>query len=383
MFKSNENYSYEYVPILAISPAEMTALEELPEKDRDDILPLFRLKGWVGSKVLARSIERIEKALGDRYWIADLDQDFLKQDRKQDIHTGEYSREVFYEVQRLLESDNGYDNWCNYIAEMPNAIPTVQIKETSQIKAQVIKLASLGKGIVVKFHLQHINEDLYLTILKIIAEAGIDDVFIIYDFEQIAKNIVNETNVNNIAEVVNKSKEMIPNAQISISSTSFPDSFSRYVDGENPIYERLLFNKVNSELEDINLVYSDRGSTRALKIGGGGGVPPPRIDYPLKHDWRFVRKAFLPTEDRDNPSKEERTRLYAQAAKTIFNSDYWIDGLDLWGTKLIKFTAKGEDGGIDNALKSTAVRINIHLYTQLHYSSTPAEFFDTDEDWVD
>lgn len=55
MFKNSDNFPYKYAPILAISPAEMTALEELPDKDKDIMLPIIPLKGWVGSQRLENS----------------------------------------------------------------------------------------------------------------------------------------------------------------------------------------------------------------------------------------------------------------------------------------------------------------------------------------
>ena len=43
----------------------------------------------------------------------------------------------------------------------------------------------------------------------------------------------------------------------------------------------------------------------------------------------------------------------------------------------------GDDFGINSAQKATAVRINKHLFTQLHYDDYFTETANTDEDWVD
>lgn len=106
------------------------------------------------------------------------------------------------------------------------------------------------------------------------------------------------------------------------------------------------------------------------------GLPPPRIDYPLKNDWRFVRKEF---DSGESLSKEE---LYQNAAIEVMESDYWVPELALWGTQMIELTSKGDDFGITNAARATSVRINIHMYLQLHYFDIIEEL-DTDEEWVD
>lgn len=62
--------------------------------------------------------------------------------------------------------------------------------------------------------------------------------------------------------------------------------------------------------------------------------------------------------------------------------DYWDPNLRLWGTQMIEKTGLGDSYGITNANKATAVRINIHLYQQLHYNEVLSNI-DTEEDWID
>lgn len=49
MFNHDDNFQYDYAPILSLSPSEMMALEQLPGKDKDNILPVIPLKGWASS----------------------------------------------------------------------------------------------------------------------------------------------------------------------------------------------------------------------------------------------------------------------------------------------------------------------------------------------
>lgn len=375
MFNDHDSFTYKYSPILSISPAEMNAIEELPNKDKDLILPIIPLRGWVGSQKLTRSVERINKAIDSRCWIADIDAAFIQ--GKMHAITGNYPRDVFSEIERLLDSSNGYDNWYQYLKEIREAIPTIQLGSLRQLEEQVVKLGSLKRGLSVRFTSKDIDSAGYIEVLQCLADLGVDNLIIIFDYGQITNTAL--AFEENIAKVARDSHDIIPLAIISISCSSFPSSFSGQNRGENPIYERQLFGKVHKKCPGIKMIYSDRGGARAVKIGGGGGIPSPRIDYPLTNDWRFIRKEF---EDSKNPTKEEKERLYTEIAGEIIDSDYWVPDLHLWGTQVIELTSKGERLGINNPSRATAVRINIHLYRQLHYD-TPIDLTDTDEDWED
>lgn len=383
MFSTLGDFNRLYLPILFISPSEMLALENLPEKEKDGIVPIFALKGWVGSKNLHSSVGRIEKSIGQRPWIADLDREFLEVNRILEPDGNySYKREVFYELEKLTDSSNGYENWCNYVQSLDNVIPVVQTGKTDDLEKQIQALSALNRGIVLRFDLHDIIEDKYLSVIKNVVKQQIEQekILILFDFEQIEKFDVDPESVKKIQSILKASHAMLQNAYYSISASSFPSSFSPYTKGENPIYERLLFNRVKADLPELKLIYSDRGSARIDKNGGGGGIPSPRIDYPLLHDWRFIRKEF------DNPKdvdKDERLMLYSEAAGDVISSTYWDSNLKLWGTQLIELTAKGDKFGIGNPAKATAARINIHLHNQLMYNAPEDEFLDTEEDWVD
>lgn len=378
-FNDVGSFNYKYTPILSISPAEMIALEQLPDKGKDIILPMMPLRGWVGSKKLDKSIARIEKAIGGRYWIADLDASFLEDNKEKQI-TGKYPREVFYEVEGLLISDNGYENWFQFLQldECSKAIPTVQLTDRRQLKKQLEKLYSLNRGVVIRFTLEHINSDLYLTVLQTVNELQLTDILIIFDYEQVSRDIL--TFAASISSTIKKAHSLVPSALISLSCSSFPSSFSGSRYGEHSIYERLLFNTVSRAYPEIRMIYSDRGSARADKISGGGGIPSPRIDYPLSSDWRFIREEF---EDYTAPQAGEKEKLYTKIAKKIMKADFWNADLHVWGTQVIGLTSQGEKFGINSAIRATAVRINIHLHRQLHYDAPQADLLNTDEEWED
>lgn len=375
-FDQKESFEYKYAPILALSPSEMTAIEELPGKDKDFILPVISIKGWVNSKKLKNSLIRIKKAIDDRYWVAHLDLDFLSKNKTFQI-TGKYPRDVFYEIKDLFKPENGYDNWYNFVLSIPEAIPVLQLYDLEQLELQLKKMESLGRGVVIILTLSDLESGKSNIVIDILEANKSTNVFIIYDLGNIEKKHLDYT--DGISKIINNNNSRIPNALVSISGSSFPSSFGGYTHGENSIYERMLFNKISQDMFHINMIYSDRGSARAEKQNGGGGIPSPRIDYPLKNEWQFIRREFR---DFGSPLEGEKEELYIIIAKEILNSDFWISELHLWGTQMIELTSKGDKYGINSPQRSTAVRINIHMYNQLHYDDYIQDI-DTDEDWED
>ncbi|MEL7797963.1 beta family protein [Idiomarina loihiensis] len=376
MFFSGDNFNYRYIPILAISPAEMLALEELPEKDKDLILPLFPLKGWVGSHKLKNTTERIKKSIGDRKWIACIDDAFLYEN-KEFLLTGNYpDREVFLEIERLLLPDDGFNNWYEFMLSQTNAIPSVLWGSPKNVYTQITKLSMLGRGVVIRVNAKTSRTEIEL-VFKAIVDNNLDDLLFILDLDQITRDTISQ--VSQIQAQIESVNRAISPSIFSVSSSSFPSSFSGYHKGENSIYERILFNKVRSNLQNIRFVYSDRGSARADKIKGGGGIPSPRIDYPLSNDWRFIRQEY---DDSDSPYDGEKEELYTSIAQELIKEPFWEPELRLWGTQLIELTSLRDKYAINSPSKATAARINIHLHMQLHYDSA-VNLIDTDDEWSD
>ncbi|HAS6082213.1 TPA: protein beta [Vibrio vulnificus] len=372
------NKAYNYLPILALSTAEMSALEQLPDKDKDLLLPIFPLKGWVGSKTLDKTISRIEMSIGLRPWIADIDSDFVFKNKKY-LADPEGQRPVFKEVHKLLDPTNGYENWVQYVAKLDDSVvPTLQTHNLEQLGQQIYSLSALNRGLVVRLKIKQDGTDKINTIIRTLIANKIENLLILLDFEDIKRSDVLQS--EQYGMLVSRLSNLLPNAIFSTSASSFPSSFSGSYRGELPIYERQLHTAVCKLCEGVRVIYSDRGSARANKTNGGGGLPPARIDYPLKDDWRYVRKEF---QDSSNVTELEKNTLYKEAATEIVKSNYWNPNLRVWGVQMIEKTVELRDKYcITSANRATAVRINIHLYQQLHYLCD-FDALDTEEDWED
>lgn len=366
-----------YIPILALSRAELIAYEELPNKDKDLLIPIIPIKGWCSAKKLSSAINKVNSALGNRKWIASIDIDYIK-NNKEFLITGEYPRSVFYEIAELLEPKNNYERWRTFVRENENLIPTIQHQDSSAIQKQIEFFDSLGRGMAVVFSPKDINEGKHIFTLLKIKEFQPQNIIVIYDFGTIFKR--DDDLIQAISTIIDSTIKIIDSIPICISASSFPSDFSKRGEGEIQIYERFIFNQIRNKHPFVNLIYSDHGSARVEKQNGGGGTPAPRIDYPLKDDWRFIRKEFSDTNS--DIDKDEKNHLYTQIAIEMLSKNYWMPELKLWGTRMIEQTSLGDKFGINSPQCSTAVRINIHLYNQLHYNTNIDEI-DTDEDWED
>jgi len=299
----DENFPYKYCPILSISPSEITGLKELPEKDKDLILPIFPIKSWATSKKLTDAIAKVESAIGkNRKWIADIDHEELLNrslDKFRDVHK---------EIKRLTIPDNGYKYWCDFIVENPNTIPCLQLKVLTELQTQIKVLSSLNRGIVIILRRSDIESQAYMEILTQLRQT--DNLLILLDLEQITNEQVGLH--EQIKLYLIAIKQILPNALVSLSSTSFPDSFGGYYKGTKNIYERRLYEILKADVDD--LIYSDRGGARATNLSGGGGTPPPRIDYACRNEWNFIRMELEST----SGNSDEELRLAAKSKKRSY-----------------------------------------------------------------
>lgn len=357
-------HQISYLPILELRPAEMLALEELPNKDKDALLPLFRLRPWAASNQLSNSIERLKKAFGERPCFLEVaDEEYIDPDKWRPVHT---------QLKELRLEDDGYLRWFEFLSHEGHLhfIPALQLGGTLPFFYQQIdRLYSLGRGLLVRLESPTVEALTAIALAISTRSGGGLNVTFVLDYEKQGSDFERLERV--IQELIRIIKKDCPNASIALSASSFPGSFTSI--SSQKIYERILFDRINKELGS-GLIYSDRGSTRAERQLGGGGVPAPRIDYPKKDEWLFFRQSI---------ALKTAFEGYQAQASLLMRSPNWDKGLKLWGSQMIERTASGDSqGGISSPNRSTATRINLHLHRQIYYGDD-ASFFDTDEDWTD
>ncbi len=96
---------------------------------------------------------------------------------------------------------------------------------------------------------------------------------------------------------------------------------------------------------------------------------PPRIDLATGDAWEIFRA----TND---------VETFKKLADEVKKSPNYPAALKIWATYMVEATALNDPNGIINLKKAAAVRINMHLYRQLHFARfDPAP--DTDDDYVE
>jgi T4 beta protein len=349
-----------YVPYLELRPAEMIALEELPEKDKDLMFPLFKLRPWLGSTELSKSIEKLLEVYGRRPCFLTLC----------DAGVVETRRSVHDELDALRFSADGFAAWCEFFEKVGHEhfVPSLQLSDPGQFDAQLRRLFALSRGLIV------VLEQAMLPFLRIIAERtaqltnGGMDVLFLMDFGK--QNVYFSMERDRIMESIRTLGEVAPAAKISLSASSFPEAFTGLT--TQKIFERQVFNQLQLETDGA-LIYSDRGSARAERQLGGGAAPAARVDYATADDWFFYR---------DDTNQSDRQLGYKAQAQNLIKAKCWDAGLRLWGTQMIERTALGDSLAITSPNRSTAVRINIHLHQQLFYGDAVGAI-DTEEEWSD
>lgn len=354
--------SVPYLPILALSPAEMRGLEELPNRDKNLLLPYVHLRPWVGAYTLDKALDRVKKAYGERPYIADIAPAEPGEETK--------PREVFAELRALRDPKGGYANWCEFITAQENLIPALQLRDVTQLKAQIECLYALGRGLAV--HIRPQMMSVLATLVGAIATetGGGKNVCFVIDLAKQSQSLL-------LAEAhtvgtINSVRTAAPNGHIAVSASSFPEGFTSIE--KQDIFERQHFNGVVSILGPEKLIYSDRGSARAEKQMGGGGTPAPRIDYAGGSRWDFFRAEPV--------KKEDRPAAYVAQAKLAYKHSCFDKKLQVWGCQMIERASKGDLTAIHSPALSTAARINIHLHQQLFHGDSSG-LYETDEDWDD
>jgi hypothetical protein len=345
-----------YVPILSLRPSEMRALQELPNRTKEALLPIIHLRPWSSAHHLISAIDKIEEAYGRRPIIVGVGYPEPIKAR----------RPIHRELEELRTADGGYATWCDFIEEHENYIPAVQLGSVRDEIRQIECFYALGRGLVVI--VEQPGFGALQPLARRVAEAtdGGDDVCFVLDYLRVSQDhLQRAAAASALIEVI---RSEAPEAFISVSASSFPDNFVNVP--AQPIYERRLFDAVG-QAAPVRIIYSDRGSARVERQQTGGGTPNPRIDYPLRRDWKFYRS--------DNFGF---SGYREQARRLMADTGVWDSNLRVWGTQMIERTAAGDTSAISNPGRSTAARINIHLQVQSYYDN-PGAAADTDEDWED
>ncbi|MCT8327924.1 beta family protein [Albidovulum sediminis] len=351
-----------YVPTIFLRNAELQAVAELPDSAKDILTPIFCLKPWKTAKLLEAAIVQIGKAFGDREYFLDIDP--FEPAKVKLKETRRPAQDSFLE---LVDHSDNNQSWVDFFDKHPRAYPCIQVNhgDLASIRNQIDEFTKREKPFLVR--LDYGNGQRYSDVIQEVCNTEHSNFGFVLDAGW-SRDLLSRTNWVDglVKQIVVLRGDDIP---IAVTGSSFPDSFSGVDLGATfQILERQLFQQLQQNNNRARLVYGDWASSRSPSEGGGGGNPiPPRIDLATGSEWESFRC-------------REEDGGFKDAAEAASNSKRFPKGLHIWATYMIEATALGDPNGIRSLHKATAVRINMHLYRQLHYANfNPAP--DTDDEY--
>jgi hypothetical protein len=335
---------YPYYPALRTRPAEITGYSNLRADVKNSLLPIMRIGAWPRCEDISESIRQLETSTEGRPFILDL------------------TRELMYQnpaVHSLLDSSDDFKPWRNFVKGISNAIPVVQFIQSArlpQVIRQTRKLEGMGRKLA--FRISDFTNDTNKVITALSAMDDPKNALVIID-----AGYIRETMAASIAACissVNDIREEIPNAEITVISTSYPASLTSFVfsnsqstAGAINILERDLHEEIGVDA----VIYGDHGSIHARTGRATGGKYTPTIDCALYDAWLFERR---PNTDGEG---------HISAAQSILSR--WPESStdDTWGAEMLRRAASGDLEGLKTRAAWIAVRVNMHLTRQFELSS--------------
>ncbi|WP_229008090.1 beta family protein [Methylophilus sp. Leaf408] len=336
----------QYYPALRTRPSEIEGYSELKQSTKDSLIPIFTIGAWPKMDGLSESISKLKSAVDERPCIVDLTRENAYQND---------------ELTKLLNPSGNFNAWCDFIQSQNNFIPTIQMVQEAK-QSQIIRQTRFLEGIGlnrVAFRITDYVNDTSKVINAISAMDSPENALVIID-----AGYIRETMAASIAacvSAINDIREEIPEAIISIISTSYPSTVTQFLEvnsdrksGVINILERELLQAIGVDAA----IYGDHGSIHSKVYLAKGGKYTPQIEYPLYDAWAIERRPGL-----DGDGYIETAKALVERYPEILDEDYW-------GSKKIIEVSQGNNNGMKVRSKWIATRVNIHIEKQLELSLT-------------
>jgi len=156
-----------YVPTLAIRASEMNALEFLPGKTKERMVPCILLAPWANASTLQKAIDRVEKAFRRQSYFLDIDRDY-------EFTNLESSPQQ--ELQALLNPADAFENWCRFVTEREWIWPCVQTRGQSEsdIKIQIERFQRAGRVYCMRIFMNRIPSNIDDVVAAFAASGAAD-----------------------------------------------------------------------------------------------------------------------------------------------------------------------------------------------------------------
>ncbi|UZW55409.1 beta family protein [Sphingobium sp. JS3065] len=331
-----------YVPLLRTGIAEVDAYRSLYPDIKDRTFPIFLARPWPNASHLQLTVKRIKEAVGDQPFGLSLDAD---------RHGFDNSRAAQREFDALFNESRGFQAYYNFVGDIGGAVPVLQSTRSPDILLHQLGNAErLDRGLIVH---QRRGATIPLSDILIDMPPLPHDTLFVVDAGWSRNYIDLESWALPVLErIVNA----LPEAEIVVMSSSFPDSFSHIIgDAEETGSERRLYSALTQRFQQTDLTYGDWGSTRPT-LGGGGGAIPSRIDIPSTHTWHIFRA---------DPDLDPG---FPEVAWIAHHHECFNLVPDCWGKETVAIT-DDQGAGVTGRQVAAAARINMHMTIQSGGSS--------------
>lgn len=332
-----------YVPLLRTKISEVEAFGALSPGIKENCFPVFLARAWPNASHFQLTINKVQGAMDGQPFGFGLDPEAVGIESR---------RAAQGEFEALTNPHRGFRAYYDQLSGIPGAVPVLQPTQSSNaLLLQVGNADQLNRGLII--HQRRGAHTPLSGLILNLPPLPHDTVFIVdagWSRDYIALEAW-------VAPVIARILAVLPDAEIVVMASSFPDSFSHIIgEGEEAAVERRLFAAMRQRYNQADLTYGDWGSTRLLQSGGGGAIPP-RIDVPRQASWSIFR---APDED----------TTYSDLAADAMAHPCYGEAPNCLGKQLIADT-DGSGAGITGTRKATTARVSIHLTIQAAPGAAP------------
>ncbi|MGR9055921.1 beta family protein [Rhizobium leguminosarum] len=366
---------FSYYPCLQCTEPEQIAYRELSDEDKDAILPIVELSQIKNEASFDSTIDAVRTLFGGRPFILDLSKDAAPEayvPKKNADHAKIAKLQTAQDgyntalLAHMMPTD-GFAKWRECASEFANAIPALQFTDpASQAKNILRQAAQFWKAGVERLAIRvtpETSEEIFPIIGQIVAFLdSAEQLLLIVDCgqgrQQIPERI--EFAKRSVARVF---EELDPSQVLKLSAVCLHDSYTSPPETAK-IYEshsRELWREAST---GFPFLFGDYSGHRRLKKSTTymPGDWKAQVVYALPESWIVYRH--------DNAQDPEG---WIVGSKAILKHGSFDDGLNCWGSQLVKSAAVGKLDPYGSARFWHAAKINMHLYRQIRYTDEAAD----------
>ncbi|QFU15316.1 beta family protein [Microvirga thermotolerans] len=332
---------YTYYPSLRTRLWEMRGYKELGAAEKERVLPMFVLTKHNQTTGAGAVCQVVQASLEERSFILDVESSPI------------YACD---DTNAFLDPAGGFQAWRNFVQAQPGAIPTALLPSGAPIRdivRQVIEFERVNEKVVVRSRSP--AADLSTLIAIISAVDSVENLLIVLDFGYVRSRV--PACAVDAANTINALRNVDPTVRVVVMGSSYPRSAAAYDDAGAAleIEERILHAAIGGNTVAI---YGDHSSIHPEPFEPLPSRFVPRIDYALADSWIFRRVR----EDKGG---------FKECAEQITGLTDWDPRLvdqQVWGAVKIQAAADGDITRMGTPGAWIAVRVNLHLWQQIHFA---------------